>query len=186
MTGQHEASPSLQSCQFFLTCDYFYAVYFNICTPNTNRSPVSYSATSRTWWKHFQAVGPRSPDALPVHLRSWHFPLTCPLFCVAEIKDVWGVALAWMLITSISSSETCCKFLWALAVSKNKRGLGRDLLSWFYFYWSKVPHWLPAAGEAHIAFTYTVFHGDKSMILQHKILMSQMVFIPGCTGYAAG
>lgn len=60
MTGQRKALTSPQSCQFSSTCDYFYAVYFNIYTPSTNRYPVSYSAPSRTWWKHFQAAGPRS------------------------------------------------------------------------------------------------------------------------------
>lgn len=73
--------------------------------------------------------------------RSWRFPFSLR---VTKIKDVRGAALAWMLITSSSSSETRCKSLWALAVPKNERGLGRDLLGWFSVHWSKVP---PAAGE---------------------------------------
>jgi len=183
MTGQCTALTSPQSCQFSSTCDYFCAVSFNICSPNANRSPVSYCATSRTWRKHFQPAGPRS--SRHVTCSSWHFPCIWLLLCVTGIKDVRGVALAWPLITSISASETCCKSLWALAVSKKKRGLGRDLHSWFYFYWSKVPRWLPAAGAARVAFTYTAFHGDQSVVLQHKIVMSQMLFIAGCTGCAA-
>lgn len=67
------------------------------------------------------------------------FPLIHPLFCATQIKNVEGAALAWMLITSVSSSETCCKSLWASALSQSKSGLGTDSLLSLCLWWSKVP-----------------------------------------------
>lgn len=72
MTGWYKAFPLPQSCQFSsATCDYFYGVYFNIYTPNAQRSPACHSAAgiSRPWHPSPLYLVTCDPGAAPTSAR---------------------------------------------------------------------------------------------------------------------